>query len=44
MKKIPKGQMKYDVDSPEKSHNKTEGSGMGRICPLRTPYLADILV
>ena len=44
MKKIPKGQMKYDVDNPEKSHNKTEGSGMGRICPLRTPNLADILV
>ena len=37
MKKIPNGQMKYDVDNPEKSHNKTEGSGIGRICPLRIP-------
>jgi hypothetical protein len=44
MKKIPNGQMKYEVDNPENNHNKTEGSGIGRMCPLRTPNRADILV
>ena len=37
IKKIPNGQMKYDVDNPEKSQSRTEGSGIGKICPLRIP-------